>query len=326
MLSCFVASPAGLARLEPAPDAIPENFLWADLVEPTLEEERAVERFVGVEVPTREEMKEIEASSRLYEEDGALYMTLTVVTKIDTERPETSAITFMLAKGRLITLRYVDPLPFRKYIAYAERHASTCGSALVVLTGLLESIVERIADVLERVGADLDEASGSVFTPFSGERKANRVNRDLRALMERIGRDGDLLSKARESLVSLARLLAFLQQSTQVQPSPDVRNRFRNLSRDVTALSDHASFISNKINFLLDATLGLINIEQNNIIKIFSVAAVVFLPPTLIASIYGMNFQHMPELAWEGGYPWAIGLMIVSAILPYLYFKRRGWL
>lgn len=326
MLSVYVPSPAGLQRLDPTPVPIPESLLWADLVEPTLDEEKAVERFVGIEVPTREEMKEIEASSRLYEEDGALYMTLTVVTKIDTERPETSAITFMLAKGRLITLRYVDPLPFRKYISYAERHASTCGSSLVVLTGLLESIVERIADVLERVGADLDEASSSVFAPRARKRKANRVDRDLRALMERIGRNGDLLSKARESLVSLARLLAFVQQATQVSLAQDVRNRFRNLSRDVMALSDHASFISNKINFLLDATLGLINIEQNAIIKIFSVAAVVFLPPTLIASIYGMNFTHMPELGWEGGYPWALFLMVVSAILPFAYFKRRGWL
>jgi magnesium transporter len=326
MLSCYVPSPTGLARLEPTPDTIPDALLWADLVEPTLEEEKTVERFVGVEIPTREEMKEIEASNRLYEENGALYMTLTVVTKIDTERPETAAVTFMLAKNRLITLRYVDPLPFRKYISYAERHASTCGSGLVVLAGLLESIVERIADVLERVGTDLDDASASVFTSSARKRKANRVNRDLRALMERIGRNGDLLSKARESLVSLTRLLAFVQQSSQVQLTQDVRNRFRNLARDAMALSDHASFISNKINFLLDAALGLINIEQNAIIKIFSVAAVVFLPPTLIASVYGMNFQHMPELAWQGGYPWALMLMVVSAILPFVYFKRRGWL
>ena len=326
MLSLYVPSPAGLQRLDPTPAAVPEQLLWADLVEPTLEEEKEVERFVGIEVPTREEMKEIEASNRLYEEDGALYMTLTVVTKIDTERPETSAITFMLAKNRLITLRYVDPLPFRKYISYAERHVSTCGSSLVLFAGLLESIVERIADVLERVGNDLDDASANVFAAPAAKRKANRVNRDLRAMMERIGRDGDLLSKARESLVSLTRLLAFVQQSGSVQLAPDVRNRFRNLSRDAMALSDHASFVSNKINFLLDATLGLINIEQNAIIKIFSVAAVVFLPPTLIAGIYGMNFEHMPELAWRGGYPWALLLMVISAILPFLYFKRRGWL
>lgn len=326
MLSCYLPSPTGLQRVDPTPPEVVSATLWADLVEPTIEEEKAVERFLGIEVPTREEMKEIEASNRLYEEDGALYMTLTVVTKIDTERPETTAITFILAKGRLITLRYVDPLPFRKYISYAERHASTCGSALVVFAGLLESIVERIADVLERVGTDLDDASANVFASPARKRKANRVNSDLRAMMERIGRNGDLLSKARESLVSLTRLLTFVQQSGNLVVPQDLRNRYRNVSRDAIALSDHASFVSSKVSFLLDATLGLINIEQNAIIKIFSVAAVVFLPPTLIASIYGMNFEHMPELAWDGGYPWALGLMVVSAILPYVYFKRRGWL
>jgi magnesium transporter len=326
MLTCYVPSPTGLHRVDPTPPDVVDATLWADLVEPTIEDERAVERFLGIEIPTREEMKEIEASNRLYEEDGALYMTLTVVTRIDTERPETTAITFILAKGRLITLRYVDPLPFRKYIAYAERHASTCASSLVVLAGLLESIVERIADVLERVGSDLDDASAGVFASPGRRRSANRVNSDLRAMMVRIGRNGDLLSKARESLVSLTRLLTFVQQSGSVNLPQDLRNRYRNVSRDAIALSDHASFVSSKVSFLLDATLGLINIEQNSIIKIFSVAAVVFLPPTLIASIYGMNFQHMPELAWEGGYPWALGLMVVSAILPYVYFKRRGWL
>jgi magnesium transporter len=292
-------------------------------MEPTLEEERAVERFLTIEVPTREEMKEIEASNRLYEEDGALYMTATVVTRIDTERPETSAVTFILVRNKLITNRYVDPLPFRRFIAYAERHPAVGTSASAVLSGLLESVIERIADVLERVGSDLDELSAGVFAP---PRNKRMVTRDLRAVMERIGRAGDLNSKARESLVSLGRLLTFVQQSSSVNLTQELRSRLRTQSRDVTALSDHASFIANKVTFMLEATLGLINIEQNNIIKIFSVAAVVFLPPTLIASIYGMNFRHMPELEWVLGYPLAIVMMIISAILPFVYFKRRGWL
>ena len=145
-------------------------------------------------------------------------------------------------------------------------------------------------------------------------------------MMERIGRNGDLLSKARESLVSLSRLLTFVQQSGSVTLPHEVRNRYRNVSRDAVALSDHASFVSSKVSFLLDATLGLINIEQNAIIKIFSVAAVVFLPPTLVASVYGMNFDYMPELQLAWGYPVAVALMVLSAVLPYLYFKRRGWL
>ena len=150
--------------------------------------------------------------------------------------------------------------------------------------------------------------------------------RDLRGVMERIGRDGDLTSKARESLVTLGRQLTFIQQSTTVQIPKEQLARFRSMSRDVLALSDHASFLANKSSFMLQATLGLINIEQNNIIKIFSVAAAVFLPPTLIASVYGMNFRFMPELDWHFGYPLVLFAIVISAILPYVYFRRRGWL
>ncbi len=323
MLNVYVPEPQGLTRLEPPPAVIPEHCLWLDLLEPSLDEERAVEQLLGIEVPTREEMREIETSNRLYEEDGALYMTATVLTRIDTERPEAAAITFILTGNKLITNRYHDPLPFRRFAAYAERHASACGSAPMILAGLLESVIERIADVLERVGMDLDELSAGVFAP---QRRRRTFSRDMRAVMERIGRNGDLISKARESLVSLGRLLSFVQQSGQASLSPEVRSRLKTQSRDVLALSDHASFVSNKASFMLQATLGLINIEQNETVKIFSVVAVVFLPPTLIASIYGMNFHFMPELDWHLGYPLALLLMVASAIGPYLFFKRKGWL
>jgi magnesium transporter len=277
-------------------------------------------------VPTREEMKEIEASSRLYEDNGGLYMTITIVTKLDTDLPVNSQITFILARGKLVTNRYVDPLPFQRFIAYAEKHPSTCTSAPALLAGLVEAIVNRMADVLERVGTDLDQLSDEIFAPPKRRSSASRRTRDSRVVLVRVGQNGDLTSKARESLVSLGRLLAFLQQTSETTSQNDVRGRFRTLTRDVTALSDHATFLASKTTFLLEATLGMLNIEQNNIIKIFSVAAVVFLPPTLIASIYGMNFDFMPELHWRFGYPFAIALMVVSAVLPYLYFKRRGWL
>ena len=323
MLNCFVPEPHGLTRLDPPPAVIPEHCLWLDLLEPTLEEERAVEQFLEIEVPTREEMREIETSNRLYEEDGALYMTATIVTRIDTDRPEAAAVTFILVRNKLITNRYHDPLPFRRFTAYAERHAAASSSASMILAGLLEAVIERSADILERVSADLDELSAGIFaTP--GRRR--NVSRDMREVMQRIGRIGDLVSKSRESLVSLGRLLSFVQQSSALTLPPDLRARFKTLSRDVLALSDHASFVNNKTTFMLEATLGLINIEQNDIIKIFSVAAVVFLPPTLIASIYGMNFHFMPELDWHLGYPLALLLMIVSAVLPYLFFRRKGWL
>jgi magnesium transporter len=321
VLNCFVPGSQGLDRLDPPPADIPEQCVWVDLLEPTVAEERAVERLLAIDVPSREEMREIETSSRLYEENGALYMTATVVTKIDTDRPESAAITFILSRNRLVTNRYVDPLPFRRFVAYSERHPSAATNAPAILAGLLEAVIERTADVLERVGVGLDELSASVFAAPAP--KGVVRTRDLRAVMERIGRDGDLTSKARESLVTLARQLTFIQQSSSVQLPKELLAR---MSRDVLALSDHASFLANKSSFMLQATLGLINIEQNNIIKIFSVAATIFLPPTLIASIYGMNFEFMPELDKHYGYPMALLLMLGSAIVPYIYFRRRGWL
>jgi magnesium transporter len=327
MLNVFVAQPQGLTRVETAAGSIPADALWLDLIEPTQEQEQLVESTYSIDVPTREEMKEIEASNRLYEENGVLYMTITIVTRLDSDLPESSQITFILAKDRLVTNRYSDPLPFQRFIAYAEKHPGVCSSAAALLAGLIEAIVNRMADVLERVGADLDSLSSEVFSPPRKRRRSAKTQaRDSRTILSRVGQNGDLTSKARESLVSLNRLLTFVQQSAAVSLANDVRARFRTLGRDVLALSDHASFLGNKANFLLEATLGMLNIEQNNIIKIFSVAAVVFLPPTLIASIYGMNFHVMPELDWLFGYPFALGLMVVSAILPYLYFKRRGWL
>ena len=323
MLNCFVPESQGLSRLEPPPPVIPEHCLWVDLLEPTVEEEQAVERFLAVEVPTHEEMREIETSNRLYEDDGALYMTATVVARIDTDRPETAAVTFILARNKLITKRYHDTLPFRRFIAHVQRQTGVPSSAAAVLVGLLEAVIQRSADILERVGADLDETSAGIFAP---RRRGNNVSRDMRAVMQRIGRSGDLVSKSRESLVSLGRFLSFVQQSAALTLAQDLRARFRTLTRDVTALSDHASFLNTKASFLLEATLGLINSEQNDIIKIFSVAAVVFLPPTLIASIYGMNFHFIPELSWPVGYPLALLTMVASAILPYWFFKRRGWL
>lgn len=323
MLNTYIAHPRGLARAEASGvQRIPDAAVWIDLLEPSLEEERIVERELGIEVPSREEMREIETSNRLYEEDGVLYMTATIAAKLDTQRPESTPVTFILTKGRLITNRYLDITPFRQFLQYAERHPNTCSSGIIILAGLIEAVVERIADILERAGGNLDAVSSSIFAIDNG----TASKRDLRGMLERIGFNGELNSKARESLVSLGRLLVFLQQSNNIGLSDEQRSRFRSIASDLTALSDHSTFLGSKVSFLLEATLGLINLEQNNIIKIFSVAAVMFMPPTLIASIYGMNFHHMPELNWLGGYPFALTLMFGSIAGIYVYFKRRGWL
>lgn len=298
--------------------------LWIDLLEPSPEEERHVESELGIDVPTREEMREIESSNRLFEEDGAVYLTATIVTKLDTSLPQNSQVTFILKDGRLITNRYTDPLPFRRFASYAERHGNACASGSAVLAGLVEALVNRVADVIERVSADLDSISAEVFTRPSGRRRG--AQRDFRAVLERVGQSGELIGKTRESLVSLGRALAFAQQSSALALTNDVRTRYRTLSRDIIALSDHASFLGSNVSFILDATLGMISIDQNNILKIFSVVTVFLLPPSVIGAIYGMNFEHMPWLHAQWGFPVALCLMVASAVIPYVIFKRRGWL
>ena len=322
MLNAFALQNGGLVRVPLAAGAPPPpEALWIDLYEPTPDEERLIETALRVDVPTREEMREIEASNRLYEEDGGVYLTSTIVTKLDTDAPQNTQVTFILRDGRLITNRYTDPLPFRRYVAYAERHAATCASGPAILAGLVESIVNRIADVIERVGSDLDGVSNRVFS-----HPHRRGGQDFREVLETIGRSGELIAKARESLMSLGRLLAFVQQSAVVQLSQEVRTRLRTLSRDVIAMSDHAGFLGNNVSFMLDATLGMINIDQNNILKIFSVVTVFLLPPSVIGALFGMNFQHIPMSAQPYGFWIAIGMMVLSAVLPWLEFKRRGWL
>lgn len=302
-----------------------DKTVWVDLVSPTREEEQAIEKWLGVGVPTREEMEEIEISSRLYVEDGVYFMTATLPAHTDSDEPVIAPVTFVLAGKRLVTIRYHEPRAFQTFPMRAEKASIGCTSGETILVGLLEAIVDRLADVLERISRDIEVLSKEIFYPT--ETKASKRNIGFLLLLKQIGRKESLTSNMRNSLTTLQRLSGFLANATgQAKDGKDVRARVKTLSRDVASLADHASFLSQKITFLLDATLGMINIEQNAIIKIVSVAAVVFLPPTVVASIYGMNFDLMPELKWSFGYPLALGLMLVSAVFPFWYFRRRGWL
>ncbi|MGC2857780.1 magnesium transporter CorA family protein [Novispirillum sp. DQ9] len=326
MLTVYVPEERGLsAVIPPAQDPVPAEAVWMDLYSPSAEEVVRVERALGILLPTREEMQEIEASSRLYVEDGAVFMTAVVLSQSETDHPQLAAMTFILAGGRLVTIRHSEPRPFKVFAARAQRQALSTGQQ--VLTGLLEAIIDRAADILERVGAEMETLSRSVF---AHSKVRAQVSRDFQDILAHIGLTGDLNSRAAESLMSIGRVLAFLSASNggggAGKANKELRQSVKVMWRDVQSLLDHANFLSDKITFLLDATLGMIGIEQSTIIKIFSVVAVIFLPPTLVASIYGMNFDVMPELSWPFGYPFAVGLMLVSAALPYLYFKRRGWL
>ena len=325
MFSVYVPFHSSLKKLPAVdPAGLPENAVWIDLVKPTPEEDKAVERLAGIAVPTREDMQEIEISSRLYIENGARYMTATLMCYSDTDMPRTTAVTFIIAGHRLVTVRYDEPKPFALVENKLARACSPGITGEMVLMELLDAVIDRCADILERVGADVDQVSHDIFEPE--EERQGHAKRYAQ-ILQAIGRKGDLTSKVRESLVSIGRVATFLSAVMEgVKWSKDMREQLKTMQRDVASLTDHASYLSNKITFVLDAMLGVVNLEQNNIIKLFSVMAVVLMPPTLIASIYGMNFKAMPELEWAHGYPMALVMMLMAAVFPYFLFKWKKWL
>lgn len=307
-------------------ERIPDEAMWIDLEEPTKEEEKLVERCVGVNVPTQAEMSEIEPSSRLYEKNGALYMTVSALRGVEEHLPTTTPIGFVLADNRLVTIRYATPKPVRTFENHARRDPDLVRDGPTALVRLLDAIVDRLADEIERVGEAMENLSKQIFQERQDQRRipADRLTK----LLTDIGRTQTLLSKIRYSAVSTFRMLSFLAGSNLVhdETRKELSHHLSSLTTDVTSLSEHASFQTDSLQFLLDASLGLISIEQNAAMKLFSWAAVVFLPPTLIAGIFGMNFHYMPELSWHYGYPLSLVLMLASAIGPYLYFKKRGWI
>jgi len=325
MLSVYVPRGTALERVPVASDTdVPENAIWFDLVGPTQQEDKLVEGKVGIAVPTREEMQEIEVTSRLYVENGARYMTATLMCQSDTDMPKTTAVTFILSGHRLITVRYDEPRPFMIVGHKLARVCPAGASGESVLMELLDAVIDRAADILERIGAEVDKVSHEIFEP---EESVTERSKSYPNILKTIGRKGDLTSKVRESLVSIGRLLLYLaNEADSMRWAKEPRAQLRGMQRDVHSLSDHAAYLTHKIQFLLDALLGMVTLDQNNVIKIFSVAAVVLLPPSLVGTIYGMNFKHMPELDWMLGYPMALVLILLSAILPYYFFKWKKWL
>ena len=327
MLTRYDAADGVLVRHE-GPLAFETGTVWIDLLNPTKDEDVLVEKALGIAIPTREEMAEIEASSRLYQEGGAHYMTAVVLYQQKPDAPNeptmATPITFILAGHKLVTVRYAEPRALKIFLNRAQKKDAACMTGAAVLVGLLEAIIDREADRVERIQGEVDKLSQTIFGVRGGERtRSLRFDINIRA----IGHEGELTSRSRESLLTLDRLLTYLNQvmSERGDDKP-LKARVKTANRDVQSLADHIGYLSTKITFLLDATLGMINNEQNSIIKIFSVLAVALMPPTLVGTIYGMNFEHMPELKWVFGYPFALGLMVISALLPWLYFKRKGWL
>lgn len=296
------------------------GVVWIDMVYPTPEEEALLEQALSIQIPTRADMEEIEMSSRLYDEAGAQFLTANLMSLPNGRDPITAPVTFVLAEGRLVTVRYHAPRPFQTFVELSMKQPMGCTNGHAVLIALFEVIVDRLADILESASHGLEEISRSLFR-LGGTARSPQ----LAAVLEQIGRAEDLNAKVRDSLATIDRLIGFV---LQVAPNgkADAKGRIKTLIRDLHSLSDYAQVQGEKMLFLLDATLGMINIEQNKILGIFSIVAFVFLPPTLIASIYGMNFDAMPELHSPWGYPLALVAMVISAVAPYLWFRRRGWL
>ncbi|MEJ6789365.1 magnesium transporter CorA family protein [Brevundimonas sp. BR2-1] len=312
---------AGRSACEPPVDpavwVMPPDAVWIDLIRPTREEEAAVEKALDLSVPTREEMAELEASSRIYRENGATYATADIVTHGDEEIPGIQPVTFVVTAGPLVTVRYVDPKPFAMMVDKLSREPNLCDTGPELFLNLMETIIDRVSDILSGTVVRVEGIASHVF---SGGKTVG-----FEKLITKLGRAQMTNARIEQSLAGLTRIFAFVGIDERMA-TEEARAHLRSLARDAESLSAHNHSVAASINFQLSAALGLINIEQSSIIKIFSVAAVAFLPPTLIASIYGMNFHFMPELSQPWGYPLAVAAMVVSALLPLAWFKKKGWL
>ena len=303
--------------------ALPPDVVWIDLLQPSAGEIAFVERTTKLRLPTLDELSEIESSSRLRTEDGVLYLSAPLVHRAITNEPQTTPVGFVLAPERLVTVR------FETLAAFTTFEKAARGGACEVFVGLIEAVVDRIADVLEHIAAELDGLSHRLFR--SGPVGTGRRHRpareaaDLRGILRRVGGAGDLASKIRDSLLGLARIVQYVAGLGVAGLTDAVRTRFETMRHDIGSLSDYDAHLVNKVQLLLDATLGLINVEQNDIIKVLTIVSVVGVPPTLVASMYGMNFKNIPEYDWSFGYEWGLLLIAVSAIAPLLWFKWRGW-
>ena len=328
MLRCFTIDGGRLCRIEQSGEALPKEAVWIDLATPSEAEEHLVEISLGIEIPTRAEAGGIQASDRLVNAAGTLYTSALVPAGPHLATP-TIPLTFVRTGSALITVRYsaVDALdPFIE--RYAARDAALSGPG-DLFAGLLEVVVDRIAERLKKIGETLDHLSHGIFHhPAAVARRAGRRlplgkrTHRLEAVIEDLGSQHELASKLRQSVQSLIRLAAF-----SIEHADDgLRHRLRAVEADLHSVAEHNTALAGNMEFMLDATVGLIDIQQNKVIYILSIVGVVLTPPVVVASVYGMNFKLMPELDWAYGYPWALGLMLLSAVGPFLFFKLRGWL
>lgn len=290
------------------------SAMWLDLVNPDDDERQLMESLHSQPLPDTEDVEEIEASARSYQDEAGLHVHSLFLHKVD-ERHRNTSVAFTLTDTQLITLREREIPAFRLMRMRARRLHGLVEDPVTIVLALFEIKIDDLADTLEEVYTQLENTSNLVLEDNDSP---------IEDALDELARQEDTNGKVRLCLMDTQRALSFLLRRGKL--SADHAETARELLRDIDSLLPHNSFVFDKINFLMDAAQGFISIQQSKIIKIFSIAAVVFLPPTVIASVYGMNFDTMPELGWQLGYPWALGLMVMSGVAPYLFFKVKGWL
>ncbi|AZS50828.1 magnesium transporter [Entomomonas moraniae] len=298
---------------------IPKDTIWIDLLHPTQDEEHFIEDNLDIEVPSPEEMSEIEDSSRFFVTKDGFCMIVSVVTGSQNMNPVLTEISFILDQKRLVCAHYGELVSFKTFENKCARQTQLFKSPDILMMSLMDAVVDRIADILEKLQSNLNDLSRNIFDNDKLDTK------DLQLTVKKLGKYNSLLAKLSDSMLSIRRMLIYCKQSVSWL-TKEAKDLLRSIELDIGSLTEYHTRMSSEITFLLDATLGLINIEQNSIIKVFSIAAVLFLPPTLVGTIYGMNFHDMPELDLRFGYPLSLILMILSALICYVWFKIKKWL
>jgi len=301
------------------------DALWIDLLNPTDDERRQVEEGTKLRLPTRGEIEQIESSSRVFSEGSTCYLSTPVLENMDAAAGAVTTVGFVLSPSQLLTLRFAHVAAFDEVaVAFAKTAPPSAHDAFL---RILENVVEQTADALEHASGELEQISHAAFrADRARRRKLAKSSEALRAALRKIGQMGDGISHIRNTLLGLGRIAAFAHEHGDPGLPAADKARMGAIRGDIASLNDYQADLSGKVQFLLDATLGFISIEQNEIFKALTVVSVVGVPPVLIAGIYGMNFKHMPELDWFLGYPFAVALIIVSALAPIAWFKWRGWI
>jgi magnesium transporter len=301
--------------------------VWFDLLNPTAAEFAFVTRETGLSLPEEADIVEIENSSRLAAEDNVLTVTMPIATR-DADGLRSSSCGFVLSQERLVTIRFAESLVFDKFADTPHDTGKPEGAhSAYLFVGLLEAIVDRQADVLEGLRTELDTFSHRVFRRGKQHKKSRQLHEEmeLRAMVTTLGIAYEAISFLRDSQLGVARIAPYVSTSVTWLPKP-VEKRLKTLTTDINSLNEFSVHLSDKVQFLLDATLGLINIAQSTLMKVFTIVSVVGIPPTLIAGIYGMNFVNIPELHWTYGYGYAWVVMILSAVLPLAWFRYKDWI